>query len=49
MVVDKPEHRDFLLEALDAVTIPTKVADLFMEVRAALRDAAVAPEPNGSD
>lgn len=48
MTIDREEHRAFLLEALAAITIPTAVVDLFVEVRQALRDATVAA-PESAD
>lgn len=41
MTIDREEHRAFLLEVLEKLSIPAAHVDLFVEVREALKAAAV--------
>lgn len=41
MKLDKEEHRGFLLEVLDAINVPGRAVDLFLEVREGLKAACV--------
>lgn len=44
MILNKEDHKAFLLEVLDAITIPTKAVDLFVEIREAVRNAEITPD-----
>lgn len=45
MVFDKPEHKQFILELMQQVQYPGQVLDLAYEIRQAVKNAEVRPQP----
>lgn len=45
MQIDKEEHREILLQMLKASTIPGNALDAVYEVKQALLEATVKPDP----
>lgn len=49
MTLDKPEHRDFLLEIMVQVNYPGRYLELACEVKRAIESAGIADEQDAAN